>query len=238
MTPQIAIGNKAIYFPPKPAGMDRHLIGAMLRPLISSTGAFGVDSVLYDLLAVYPLIDGDSNDPQEMDNTVTIPRYTDGVGVRAAMLNQIAPVATANQPIVINYRGTDDIDRDMTVFSRLDGLNKVSVGLSATSTSSSLYLPTLTDGVKRINRVTFGGTAPSGLWAIYLFKPIATIENRQGVVAGSLGTPVVTEKCFCSRQSFDLPKVEDGAHLGLFYLPRASSARSTSFFGSLTFIWG
>lgn len=238
LTPQVAVANNAIYFPPKPAGMDRHLIGAMLRPEFSSTGASGVDSVVYDLLAVYPLVDGDSNDLQEMDNTESLPRYSDGVGVRVAMVNQIAPAAIANQPIVINYRGTDDVDRDVTVFSRNDGLGRVSVGLSATSTNSSLYLPTLTDGVKRINSVRFTGIAPSGLWAIYLFKPIATIENRCGAVAGALNTPVVTEKCFCTQQSFDLPKINDGAHLGLFYLPRVSATRSVQFFGSLTFIWG
>jgi hypothetical protein len=238
MTPQIATGNKAIYFPPKSAGMDRHLIGASLRPIAASGSGFGCDSVLFDLLAVYPLIDGDSNDLQEMDNSASLPRYSSGVGVRLVMVNQIAPAVNANQPIVINYRGADDVDRNLTVFSRLEGIGRASVGLSAASTGPTLYLPTLGGGVKRINNLQFTGTAPSGLWAIYLVRPITVIENRPGVAAGALAQASFAEKCFCSTQSFDLPKIDDGAHLSLLYTTRVGAGRSINFFGSLTFIWG
>lgn len=41
------------------------------------------------------LIDGDSTDPQEFDNTLTLPRYTDGNGLRLVLVNHVAPAGAS-----------------------------------------------------------------------------------------------------------------------------------------------
>ena len=83
LTPQVAVRNDAIWFPGIGAGQTRHLIGLRQYVTAGGVGQLSVESELYDLLAVYPLIDGDNTDPQPMDNTAALPRYADGAG-RAA----------------------------------------------------------------------------------------------------------------------------------------------------------
>ena len=79
-TPCVAQKNDAIYFPGIQPGQHRHLTSATFW---SNQGTYnGAGSiVIFDLLGYYPLIDGDSTDLQEADNTLTLPRYTDGEGV-------------------------------------------------------------------------------------------------------------------------------------------------------------
>jgi hypothetical protein len=234
-TPQVASRNDAIWFPEIAAGQSRHLIGLRMYVTASGTGQLTVDSQMYDLLGVYPLIDGDNTDPQAMDNTAPLPRYADGVGVRAILVNHIAPGLVAGAPAVIDYTDSDGVARTMTVYSTTVGVGKAAFSLQSTGASiGSLFLPDDGPGVARIDGLTFT-SAPGGLWAIYLVRPIERIEWRGGL-AGVTQT-VMTEKCLCSQSSFNLPRIYDGAHLGFFYMPNGS-ARTVAMFGSASFIWG
>jgi hypothetical protein len=235
LTPQIAARNDAIFFPGVAAGQSRHLIGLRMYVTAGGTGQLTVDSELYDLLAVYPLIDGDSTDTQAMDNTESLPRYADGVGVRAVLVNHIAAGLVAGAPCVINYTDASDAARSMTVYSTTFGVGKAAFSLDAAGASTgALYLPNDGAGVKRIDDVTFT-SAPGGLWAIYLVRPIQRVAWRGGLAA--VTQTVMTEKCLCAQDSFNLPRVLDGAHLGFFYMPNGS-ARSVAMFGSASFVWG
>ncbi len=235
LTPQIAARNDAIWFPGIASGQTRHLIGLRMYVTSGGTGQLTVDSELYDLLAVYPLIDGDSTDPQAMDNTEPLPRYADGVGVRAVLVNHIAAGLTAGSPCVINYTDSDDVSRSMTVYSTTYGVGKAAFALNSAGTSTgALYLPDDGPGIKRIDDVTFT-TAPGGLWAIYMVRPIQRMHWRGGLAA--VTQTVMSEKCLCSQDSFNLPRIYDGAHLGFFYMPNGS-ARTVAMFGSASFIWG
>jgi hypothetical protein len=234
-TPQIATRNDAIWFPSIGAGQSRHLIGLRAYATAGGTGQLAVELEMYDLLGVYPLIDGDSTDPQAMDNTEALPRYASGAGVRAILVNHVAPALVNACPTVINYTDADDVSRSVTVYATTFGLGKAAFSLdSAGASTGPLYLPTDGRGVKRIDDITFSA-APGGLWAIYLVRPIERV-NWRGGAAGVTNT-VYTEKCLCSQSSFNLPQIYDGAHLGFFYMPNGS-ARTVALFGSASFIWG
>lgn len=235
LTPQVASRNDAIWFPDIGAGQTRHLIGLRQYVTAGGVGQLSVESELYDLLAVYPLIDGDNTDPQPMDNTAALPRYADGAGVRAVLVNHVAPAINTGCATLIEYTDADDVARSLTVYATTFGLGKAAFSLQTTGASTgALYLPTDGRGVKRIDQITFS-VAPGGLWAVYLVKPIERIAWRGGVAA--ITQTVYAEKCLCSQSSFNLPQVLDGAHLGFFYMPNGS-ARTVALFGSATFIWG
>jgi hypothetical protein len=234
-TPRVAARNDAIWFPGIGAGQTRHLIG--LRQYVTAGGGsqLSVESELYDLLGVYPLINGDNTDRQSMDNTNALPRYADGAGVRAVLVNHVAPALVTGCATLIEYTDADDVARSATVYATTFGLGKAAFSLENTGASTgALYLPTDGRGVKRIDQITFS-VAPGGLWAVYLVKPIERIAWRGGL-AGATQT-VQAEKCLCSQSSFNLPQVLDGAHLGFFYMPNGNG-RTVAMFGAATFIWG
>lgn len=69
-------GNKGIYH-----GSDTELTKVLtdLQVITVSPGAVPITLQLCDYLLFYPLIDMDSVDEQFMDNSTTLPRYSDGV---------------------------------------------------------------------------------------------------------------------------------------------------------------
>lgn len=234
-TPTVATRNDAIYFPGISAGLERRLASVGVYTTAGGTGQLTVDLQMYDLLGVYPLIDGDSTDAQPMDNTEALPRYSDGVGVRAILVNHVAPVVSAGSGAVIGYVDADNVSRSMTVFTTLAGLGKASFSMDAAGASTGqLYLPSVGRGIKSITDLTFT-TAPGGLWAIYMVRPIDNV-TWQGGVAGVTQT-VFSVKDNAPMASFNMPKIEDGAWLGFFYMPNGS-ARTVALFGHCTFIWG
>jgi hypothetical protein len=235
LTPIVAAANDAIFFPPVAAPQTRHLCGLSVYVTAGGTGQLAVEFEMYDLLAVYPLIDGDNTDPQAMDNALPLPRYADGMGVRAVLVNHIAPALAAGSPIVIDYTDAVGTARSLTVYSAVFGAGKASFSMQTTGASTgALYLPTDGPGVRSIETITFT-TAPGGLWAVYMVKPMARV-NWRGGLAGVTQT-VFSERDLCAVDSFNLPRVLDGAHLGFFYMPNGS-ARTVAMFGQATFIWG
>jgi hypothetical protein len=235
-TPIVATRNDAIYFPPISGTQERRLLEMRCYTTAGGTGQLTVSYELYDLLAVYPLIDGDNTDPQAMDNTAPLPRYTDGVGVRAVLVNHVAPGITAGCATNITYTDSDDTQRTVTVYTTTDGLGKAAWTQNAAGTGAmgDLYLPCDGPGVKQIDELTFT-TAPGGLWAIYLVAPLARMDWQGGIAA--VTQTLMVEKSLCTQDSFNLPRIYDGAHLGFFYMPNGS-ARTVATFGSATFAWG
>ena len=104
--PVVAQGNDALYFPGIGTGMERRLAMITLNPRASNSAQATVQFYLYDLVGTYPLIDGDSTDPQDFDNTRTLPRYADGEGLRLVLVNHVAPaVQNGGQAcVMIDYR--------------------------------------------------------------------------------------------------------------------------------------
>ncbi len=233
-TPISAQGNDAIYFPGIPSGMERRLAGVDLVFMPGGSGASAVSFEMYDLLGVYPLIDGDSTDLQVMDNSLPVPRYSDGV--RAVLVNHVSPVIQAAD-VVVNYTNAAGSARSVTWAATAFGQNKVNYTVATGGSSGPLYCSMAQGdtGIGRIDAVQFA-TAPGGLWAIYLVKPIARLRNL-GANGGSNALSGTSEAIFAMEAGFHLPLILDGAALGFFFMPATGTA-TTALHGQAHFIWG
>lgn len=228
-TPCVAQRNQAVYFPPIPEGMERYLSSVTLGVTQSTFGGYG-GAMVFDLIGYYPLIDGDSTDPQDMDNSTLMPRYADGKGVVAVMVNHVSPGAQ-NGLTTIEYLSTDDAPRSATVNIPMNGVGTVVTGHNpnaATSDQGAYALP-LPGGVKAITRITHS-VPPGGLYCIYLLQPLCTVAIGDQSMA--------VEKEFILRDGMRMPRILDGAWIGIMTRNALSAARTVSVFGNMTFIWG
>lgn len=238
-TPVVAAGNDAIYMPAVSAGHERRLAGMEFVRRASNSGQVAVDFVLYDLLGYYPLIDGDSTDAQAMDNTATLPRYTDGVGVRLVIVNHIAPIV-ANASGTLVYVDDQDVERTTTFDVNVGGVNQVVSGVSTLGVGIlATPLASGSRGVKRLVSVQFT-TPPGGLFCLYLIKTLATAATWRDLYTSALtsGEAAGFEKCLCATNGYHLPVIRDGASLAFFYRPSAGGRTVSLLFGQMTFIWG
>jgi len=231
--PYIAQRNDAIYFPGINPNQSRHLTHLNLRTEASGTGQLTLDAVVYDLLGVYPLIDGDSIDEQVLDNTLTLPRYADGKGVFPVLVNHVSPII-APATATMKYVDTNT-EQTVTIGVHLTGQNRVVSGIGGTTSVGCLSLPLAAGslGVKQVNSIQFN-SAPGGLFAIYLIKPITTIMNCD---ANSTNDKIATEKEIAFMNAYHMPIIYDGAWLGMFLRPNGSARIINSVFGHMTFIW-
>lgn len=184
--------------------------------------------ILCDYLIYYPLIDMDSTDEQFFSNTIDLPNYADGEGV------QMFLVATnpyiGGQGFSIKYTDTEDVVRTTqytvsntaTLIGTLINAGSPTV---AGSTGPFIAIPGA-KGVKNAQSITFYGPN-GGLAVLVLVKPMATValnENSAFVEVDFLTTKP------------RLPRVYDGAFLGLIGVSGASWAASP-LVGLLDVIW-
>ncbi|MBK9441409.1 MAG: hypothetical protein IPN53_08885 [Comamonadaceae bacterium] len=240
LTPVVAQGNDAIYLPPIAAGQQRMLHRLTLRPQASQASQASINFVLYDLVAYYPLIDGDSADPQDMDNALTLPRYADGAGLRLVMVNHVAP-AVANGIMTLDYTDSTGVDHSITLGVPLNGINVVCSPVRNAAVADTGPLTISLDagvtGVRRVNRVTYL-TPPGGLHCLYLVMPLAQFAHYHDALlqADTSGVKSAVEVDFAVKNAGRMPIVKDGAHLAFFYRPNGGG-RTATFFGDATFIW-
>ncbi len=181
--------------------------------------------ILCDYLLYYPFIDLTISDEQFFDNTVTLPRYTDGMGVQIILVNvgvgalttgtvslkytnqngtsgRQTPTVSAVAPNFIGYLATDYLPSTRTTWMRL----------AAGDT-----------GVRSIESITSNGLG-DGLITAVLVKPLANI-----FIAGITGAAEVN----FLRTSPRLPQILDGAYLNFL-----GTAVTNQAIGEATFIWG
>lgn len=238
--PIVGVKNDAIYFPDIPAGQQRMLHKLFMAPRASGTGRTTVDFVLYDLVGYYPLIDGDSTEPQDFDNTQSLPRYTDGEGLRLVMVNHVSPAVTGGQ-MLLDYTDQAGVDRSVDLNVSAMGVNMVCSGIRAAASTDTgpltISLGAGVTGIRKVNRLTYT-TPPGGLHCLYVIKPLAQFQhNHDALVSGSVFEGAALEVDFALKDGWRMPIIKDGAHLSFFYRNNGSG-RSTTFFGSADFIWG
>ena len=237
--PIVAVKNDAIYFPDIPVGQARYLHKITLIPRTTGASQATVNYALVDVLGYYPLIDGDSTDAQDFDNTLTLPRYEDGKGVFLTMVNHVAP-AIQDGRMTIEYTNSEDEEKTASVQIRNTGLQKVTVGSLDVSLGNlgALKMPlgNVDGGIKRVNRITHT-VPPGGLHCLYLLRPIAQFTHYHDVLVQGLNEKTGIEVDFALKDGWRLPIIKDGAHLSFFYMPNGGQ-RNVSMFGTAEFIWG
>jgi hypothetical protein len=238
-TPVVAVRNDAIYFPDIPVGMERKLHKLTMRPQASGVSQATMEFVLYDLVGYYPLIDGDSTDPQDMSNSLTLPRYTDGEGLRLVMLNHVAPATQAGR-MLLEYTNSANQDKTLDVLVPNNSINSVCSGVNTVGTTSltNLNLPLGGTGIRRVNRVTYT-VPPGGLHCLYVVKLLAQFTHYHDFLmqGDPSGAKAALEVDFALKNGWRMPVIKDGAHLAFFFRVNGGG-RSNTFFGDATFIWG
>jgi len=226
-TPLVGSGNNGIYCgPTPPTGMTKHLINWQQR--IGDANFAGGIFYLLDYLMFYPLIDGDSTDDQIMDNTATIPRYSGG----QVMLVCTTPIS-ASASVTVNYTSDKGV-----VQAKMFTIEAQSVagGLvnspKVAATPGRIPFMTLQDGdtgVSQINSVTLS-TPCGGFFAAVIVEPLALLSMLTG-------PQQLTEKNMMRHQPA-LPRIMDGAYLGIIGSNGGASQAVVPMTGHLHFAWG
>lgn len=168
--------------------------------------------LLLDYLMFYPFVDEGTTDPQTMNNAQTLPRYTDGKGVRIMAITQ---GARAGAPyFTVSYTNQDGVSGRTTVSHRMN--NEAYNGCVATSqravgdsANPFLALQSGDTGVRSIESVTMS-IADVGLFALVLVKPLAQTTIRE------VGSP--NEKDYL-LQTGTIPEIQNDAYLNWLICP-------------------
>lgn len=202
----------------------RHLLS--MSGYTPSTVITPATLILCDFLLYYPscVVTGT---PTTLNNTATLPRYTDGAGVMCFIEVQTA-LGAASPALTLSY--TDQAG------------NTGNSGLALTSPANSAPVSTLfqnnggiflplagTDtGIRKIDSYTLA-SGTTGTVAFVLAKPLAEIPLMAANTA--------TERDFLS-QIPSLPEIEDGACLGFIAVIGAAMTVNQTIMGRVDYGWG
>jgi hypothetical protein len=180
--------------------------------------------VLCDYVLYYPFLDGDSTDPQDLDNTVALPRFADGKGLRMFLVALGTGAATGGYSI--SYTNSDGTPgRTATgnvVLPTAAGF--ILTGGNATGVRAPFVpLESGDVGVRSVEQFTWT-SPPGGIAALVVVKPIAQFGYTE------IGT--AAETVFHPR----MPEIHPDAFLGLLRFAGLATPNARTFTGMLTTI--
>jgi len=191
--------------------------------------ALPLTMILCDYLLYYPSIDDSVLDEQIMDNTVTLPRYTDGDGVQVIAVSVAG--RTGGARFYFTYTNSEGVSgrTSRTVFQN----NSAALGTlqgngQNTNVASSAFigLQSGDTGVRSIDSV-FMLDADVGLMTLILVKPLGTSVIR--------GIDAPVEKDYFLEAGV-IPRIYDDAYLSFLCLPQGTLA-ATALLGDIKTIW-
>ena len=192
--------------------------------------------MLIDLLGFYRVTTVTTTTAQTLNNTVTIPRYTDGAWVQAFIWNTNTVAMGAGTPnLSINYTNSAGTAGRITPTVLPIGKTAGANGLILYSgTGAGKYWPFMPlqsgdAGIRSIQSFTSSTSYVSGEYSIGLCKPLLTLP---------LTTIGVASERDLMNQIPSLPQVVDGANLVWLYYSGVATPVNTSYFGHLDFAWG
>jgi hypothetical protein len=179
--------------------------------------ALPLTMVLCDYLLYYPSIDDSVLDEQVMDNTVTLPRYTDGKGVQVVAVSVAG--RTGGARFYFTYTNSDGVSGRVSQIAFQN--NSAALGTlqnngqnTNVSANPFLGLQNGDSGVRSIDSVVMLG-ADVGLMTFILVKPLGTSVIR--------GIDAPVEKDYFLESGL-IPQVKDDAYLSFFCLPQGTLA--------------
>lgn len=183
--------------------------------------------ILCDYLGFAGGISWETNETQLINNTYTIPRYTDGKGVQAIMVQLFG--SNANAVYTINYRNTNNVDVDSPAITA----NALGTGGLQHGQTTGTYQPFINLakgelGIKRVNSVTVSSLG-AGIAVLVLVKPIAEIIYRDATFFAPVEVDFLTDK-------FETPIIYDGAKLN-FLMTGGGNPAGLLTRGYMEFIW-
>jgi hypothetical protein len=201
-----------------------------LRTACASATPLPMPLILCDFLLYYPTIEDGNTDPQVMDNTQALTRYTDGKGVQ--MMAVTISSRTGGQSFQVGYTNSDGVaGRTTPAVIQNSAAAPGTITTSATATSGSPPTPFLPlqygdSGVRSVESVTMLG-ADTGFFALVLVKPIA-----QTIVRG-IDAPYDKDLLLFANE---LERIQDDAYLSLLAQP-SGSLSGVAVRGTLSSVW-
>lgn len=208
----------------------------ILRKILAMTTtatALPMNIKVLDYLLYYPFIDESlDGEEQVMDNTATLPRYTDGEGVQIMAVVVAGHATGLTQTFTVNYTNQDGVSGRTTTPVNLNNqfVNGTIISTAlATAGCSGPFLPLQSGdtGVRSIEGLTMVGS-DVGLMTLVLVKPIAQMSLR------GADAPVEVDYLKDFSQT---PIIEDDAYLNFICCPVGTLA-ATALHGEIQTAWG
>jgi hypothetical protein len=195
----------------------------------TASTALPLTLILCDYLLYYPSIDDSVLDEQVLDNTVTLPRYTDGDGVQVIAVSVAG--RTGGARFYFTYTNSDGVSGRVSQTHYQN--NSAALGVlqgngqnNNASANAFLGLQNGDSGVRSIDSVVMLD-ADVGLMTLILVKPLGTSVVRE------ITAPV--EKDYF-LEAGTIPRVYDDAYLSFLCLPNGTLA-ATALLGDIKTIF-
>jgi len=191
--------------------------------------ALPLTMILCDYLLYYPSIDDSVLDEQVLDNTVTLPRYTDGEGVQVIAVSVAG--RTGGASFYFTYTNSHGVSgrTSRTVFQNASAALGTLENSGVNNDSSAMPFIGLQSGdtgVRSIDSVFMIGS-DVGLMTLILVKPLGTSVIRE------ITAPV--EKDYFMEAGV-IPQIYDDAYLSFLCLPQGTLA-ATALMGDIKTIF-
>lgn len=226
-TQLIGSRNNSIYVGPG-ISTERYLLSVSLTQA-GSTGFFPAIYFL-DYLLFYSYVDLDNTDEQIFTNTVGLPRYTNGEGVRMALVMQTPGTGTGTDA-TINYTNSDGVAKTVSAGVQSSGAIGVNASANnATATTVGPFMPLANGdkGVQSVQSIQLGTSLGGGFAVLLLAKPLFTLASNE--------LQSTVEKNFLREQAA-LPRIYDGAFLNYMFNLSANTSNLVPVIGQAQFIW-
>lgn len=196
--------------------------------VVITTGAGG-NLMLCDYLLFYPFCDDSTTDPQLMENTATLTRYTDGVGVQIMAVSVGA--RTGGQTFQVTYTNSDGVPGRLTQVAPQSTLSSNGTvinhrGAGTTHNGPFLALQQGDKGVRSIESVQMISGVDVGLFALVLVRPI---------VQGYVYQTAVPQEFDYFQHFGKLPEIKNDAYLGLLTFNTGTAVSNMN--GSIETVW-
>jgi len=204
-----------------------------LRSLTTMTGtatALPMPMILCDYLLAYPFIDTSVTDQQDMINTNSLTRYTDGNGVQVMAI--LTNAGIGGQSFYFTYTNSQGVSGRVSrtvVMNAGTAIGTVVTSSVSTANQSGNPFIGLQDGdsgVRSIQSVTMLG-ADVGLFALVLVKPLLWTAINETTAPYEKDALLI---------GGDIPRIYDDAFLGFVAKPRGTLA-ATALVGDLKVVW-
>ena len=189
--------------------------------------------MLVDLLGFYPITSVTTTGAQTLNNTVTLPRYTDGAGVQA-FLTPSTVMGAATPNITLNYTNSAGTAGKATPATLPIGNTAAAVtSIVHSGTGTGKYGPFIPlaagdAGIRSVQSINLSASYVSGVLNLVLCKPIMTLP---------ITTLGVTAERDLVNQFASMPRIYDGACLNWLMLAGAATPVASPLSGHLEFGW-
>lgn len=225
-------GREGMFYGGDVSPGTRHL--SRLMALTTTATALPLNLRLLDYVLYYPFVDMSTTDEQVMDNTVPLPRYTDGEGLQIMVVVTNSPGAPTGLTFTCSYTNQDGTTGRTATGTFGAGVVTGTIGTTDRTQSTNvnhlspfLQLQEGDSGVRSIESFTMVSGTDVGLVALVLVKPIAN-HNLRGIDA-----PVEIDYL---TDFPSMPRIVDGAYLNFIACP-AGALNATAIHGTIETVW-